>query len=280
MHPTYTLDPQASMEADKAAFYALKPTLDTMPISKVRLDLGECIKAGFLLQHAVSRPEVQASLDRLHPEHLDPVRRSQLPLATRALLYVKTRKQTARVQTTRALLPAATAAEAKALLERQKKLATYYLRDQEPQKELNDIGKKNGYKNMAYDLTRLNRLIKANQALMQHDTVYFRQEDLLRGPELALEMLQALNRPKNHIWADYAARLFDLFSTCYSEVQKSAAFVMRHTSLANDFPTLYSVARKTKRPKNPRNMSAKSHGHQNGPPPVSKPAKQTHPQKT
>ncbi len=243
-----------SIDPNEAAFQqteAHRAALDLGAVFQPRgLDPERAANFGIDLGIRLTDPEWRARFALLSAKTFDPSLLDRLLPAARAVAWARALMSDRLAGERAARLPTGLVQEATKLREAMLKLASYHLSaDPVAGPIIADIRQGSGYEDLAQDLERTAKLYGQFQGVLSKDP-YFNAGDPSRAQDLAAQVRKELgagaSAKQNQAQQD-ADRAWTLFALTYDEVAAAGRFLWRKEKGEEIFPSLFQVARASKR---------------------------------
>ncbi|MFO0588015.1 MAG: hypothetical protein U0441_10770 [Polyangiaceae bacterium] len=244
-------DPDAPQKAFDSFLSEMK-ALPKSAVIAVNTDLQEASIRALAVAELLAQEEPRARFALLHPQLFNPDHLARLRPLALAVGHAHVELQTARAQSTEALLPAPLVAEVTAVRSRMIGRAKYVFQfDPALSAEVQSINLGNSYRDYASHLVRLANLYRDHPNEVSGDKLLYRATDEVDARHLAARITRELGKSQSladQKWSDLAARAWTLLRPCYDEIYAAGHFLYRSEDPESKFPTLYagnSSGRKT-----------------------------------
>ena len=256
--------PQSSTQPEEAdakkAFTTVQPRALALAKDKI-ISPNTTVDAAIIAALAVGRKAnaapLRARFEGLPAKEFDIAHLDDLELYGRSCWYALTQLQSANAQSTEAKLPVALVEKATRMRARMVKLLTYlYEPESHVGKEVTDILRDAGYRDLARDLGRLAVVYLAEHDEIKDDKKHFRASDAEDAAKLSQDILDELGAARSaeqKRWIEMVARTWTLLKTAYDDVAATGAWLLRNEGGGEIFVSLVTAGRaarsKAKKPK-------------------------------
>lgn len=244
------MDPQSAAQA----FERLLPRLEQIrddDLATVNVDLQRVAITAAAVGRFVLQPEIRARFARLPADEFDIRFVDDLLPVAQALWHATVALERASVGKTGAMLPAELVQRAVEHRQRMLRLVEYYLLDHpHVGAEILSIREGSGYVDLASDLSRLGTVAEDHDAVLRHDTKFYRAGDVAEARAISDQIFTLLGEgsDENHThWTRTVQRLWTLLLEIYEEVRVTALWLLRRDNAQARFPSLHMAGRSVRR---------------------------------
>ncbi len=245
------LEPTPPDDTDaKIAFTTVQPIALALAKDKItspNTTVDTAIIAALAVARDANAAPLRARFESLPKKEFDLANLDKLQLYGRGCWYALTQLHAANVQSTEAKLPVSLVEKATKTRTRMIKVLKYFYEpDTRVGKEVTDIERDSGYRDLARDLGRLAVVYRTEHDEIKDEKKHFRATDAGDAEKLSQEILDELGAatsPAQKQWTEMVARTWTLLYCAYNEVAATGRWLQRNEGGGELFVSLVTAGR-------------------------------------